>query len=141
MQLVHGTAILLGCCGVMLTGASGSGKTTLALELINRTRLSGRFATLVADDQVNVTTTNARLVARAPAALAGLAEIYGLSPRPVEAAASAVIDLVCDLRADAPRFQDPSTADIAGMALPSLILPQRSVVQSAGVIVAWLNSR
>jgi HPr kinase/phosphorylase len=35
-QLVHGTCLVIGGCGVLILGASGSGKSDLALRLIDQ---------------------------------------------------------------------------------------------------------
>lgn len=81
---IHGTALALAVdpdgplVGVLLRGAAGAGKTRTALHLIE-TCPFGRTA-LVADDHVNITHEPDGLIARAPAALAGLAEVRGAGP-------------------------------------------------------------
>ncbi len=45
---IHGTALVLGDRGILVTGPSGSGKTTLALALVGHFCTHGRFARLVA---------------------------------------------------------------------------------------------
>lgn len=81
-QLVHGTCLAIGGCGVLILGPSGSGKSDLALRLIDQ---PGRgigpetmTARLVADDQVVITRRGERLFAAPPAPLAGLIEVRGI---------------------------------------------------------------
>ena len=80
MMLLHASAVEIGGHAVLLTGASGRGKSDLALRLIDR------GAVLIADDQVQLTVDDARLLASPPAAIAGLVEIRGIGivelPRP-----------------------------------------------------------
>tara|TARA_B100000676_G_scaffold312637_1_gene387862 strand:+ start:8464 stop:8880 length:417 start_codon:yes stop_codon:yes gene_type:complete len=90
-MLVHGTCVNIAGAGVLLRGPSGSGKSDLALRLID----SG--AQLVADDQVNLTNEHGNLLARAPAALAGLLEVRGLGLVRVEYVEQASIHMVVDL--------------------------------------------
>lgn len=53
---------------LLILGPSGSGKSALALDLISR------GARLVADDRTDVTLEGGRLIASAPAAIAGMIE-------------------------------------------------------------------
>lgn len=141
MSLLHATALLLGERGLLIQGDSGSGKSTLALALIRRSGLAGRFARLVCDDQVELVSRAGRLVACAPAAIAGLAEVHGLSPVPISHEARAVIDLVFRLvdAGQAPRFQEEGQVAIEGCRLPVLDLPARNVEAAAAVIHARLG--
>lgn len=134
--------MVLGDRGVLIAGPSGSGKTALALLLIGRFHAAGRFARLVADDQLFVRAEAGRLVVAAPEAIAGLAEVRGLGPRPVPHQRSAVIDLVVRLvdPPESPRFAEPATETISGVALPRLDLPARDVTSSALAVTAWLKA-
>lgn len=69
---LHASAVAVGGRALLILGASGSGKSGLAL------RLMALGAELVADDRVLVERRGAGLVARAPAALAGLIEARGV---------------------------------------------------------------
>lgn len=88
---VHGTAIVVGTTGLLFIGASGSGKTAAALHCIGRARQRGLFSALVSDDQVLLDVAGGRIVARAPAAIAGLAEIRGSGIVPVETIGYAIL--------------------------------------------------
>lgn len=122
---VHGTAIAVGDCGLMLRGPSGAGKSDLALRLISTppavvraifTEMSAAAdptPSLVGDDQVVVTRGPGReLRIRAAEALRGLLEIRGLGVVTVayraEARLLAVIDLVGP--ADVERMPPPGQA-------------------------------
>jgi len=139
---LHATALVLGDRGVLITGPSGSGKTTLALTLIKAFGARGQFARLVGDDQLFVRAQSGRLVASSPETIAGLAEVFGVGPRPLRHLGSAVVDLVAKLveAADAPRFSDPLTEMIAGVALPRLDLPARNAAAASLAVAAWLKA-
>ncbi|MFD1747245.1 HPr kinase/phosphorylase [Rhizobium helianthi] len=74
---LHGTAVVLGKKGILITGPSGSGKSSLAFTLIAETVRQGSFAALVADDQILVSGNQQGIVARRPPSIAGLIEIRG----------------------------------------------------------------
>ena len=120
----HGVAVVLGDRGVLIAGPSGSGKTGLSLALIAHVRSSGWFARLVADDQVFLEARNGKPVCAAPAAIAGLAEIRGIGPRPVAFEPRSRIDLLVRLagRGQAPRFQEAETEMLERCATPCLTL-------------------
>ena len=126
---IHGTAILIGEHGVLITGPSGSGKTTLALALIDHCRERGLFSRLIGDDQLLVADHAGRLVCRAPAAIAGLVEVPGFGPRPMPSEPSGVIDLQIRLVPDAEmvRFQEDFSEPIAGRPVPRIDLAERNV--------------
>lgn len=113
---------MLGGDGVLIRGASGSGKTMSALSLIACWKGRGRFAGLVADDRVALAECAGRLVARAPAALAGLVEARGLGILPAEQVPAAVLRLVVDLAPTAVRLPDAEDlqAELLGVKLPRL---------------------
>ena len=136
---VHGTALALGRHGLFVIGPSGAGKTTLALTLIGEVSARGVFARLVSDDQAYVEAVNGRLVATVPAAIAGLAEIHGLGPRPAPHLNAAIVDLVVELVADAPRFQEDARWERDGAAAPLLRLPRRNVVACLPAILSRLG--
>lgn len=138
---LHASCVVLGDRGLLIGGKSGSGKTTLALALIDRWRAGGRFARLVADDRVLVRERFGRIIGRAPDAIAGLAEAYGLGPRPIETEAETVIDLVVELVAEqcVPRFDEGQTRSVRGCELPLLMLAERNAEGAALAISARLD--
>jgi len=141
-QNVHATAIVLGTRGLMIVGPSGSGKTALALALVDAWNRRGQFGRLVADDQILLTCTHGRLVGSAPAAIAGLAEIAGLGPRPLSWQPRAVIDGFCRLvpAADVPRLQDDRIETFHGVGLRGLDVPARNITAALPALTVWIET-
>ncbi len=120
---VHASAALVGDHGVLIRGASASGKSSLLLALI---MMDGARNALAADDRVVLAAHHGRLVASAPRELAGLIEVRGQGILRRPHVSPVVIDLVVDLlpAPACPRLPDPDGhAEIAGIALPRLVLP------------------
>lgn len=115
---MHATCVALAQGAVLLRGPSGAGKSDLALRLIEGGAL------LVADDQVLLAAENGRLVARAPAPIAGRMEVRGLGIVPVATAAEAPVLLLADLVAPdtVERMPEPASETILGIALPRVAL-------------------
>ena len=109
--------------GILLIGESGAGKSDLALRLI------AAGAWLVADDRVDISVENTRLIARPPAPLAGLIEIRNVGIVTLPHAPEASIALVVQLGTaeNLPRlpereqYQPPSGIDLAEKLRPPLI--------------------
>jgi serine kinase of HPr protein (carbohydrate metabolism regulator) len=137
----HATALLASDRGVLVAGPSGSGKTALALALIAHCRAHGVAGRLVSDDQVLLSVAGGRLVAAAPAPIAGLVELRGYGPVPVPAEARMVVDLLVRLvePADAPRIAAGASEVIAGVALPRLDLPAGSARTAALAVAGFLR--
>jgi len=116
---IHATCVARDGLGVLLRGASGAGKSDLGFRLIDR-----GFA-LVADDRVELCRDGERLLARAPASLAGLIELRGIGIVAMDApVAPAALGLVVDLVAPAAveRLPEPACATYLGIAVPLLAL-------------------
>jgi HPr kinase/phosphorylase len=131
---VHASAVAVGAHGVLIRGASGSGKSSLVLALIDRDPETTR---LVADDRVTLTVDSGRLVAAAPAPLAGKLEVRGLGIVDIGHVSPSTIALIVDLLpADqCPRMPEPAemAASVMGVVLPRLMLPIGAVDASARV--------
>jgi len=108
---MHATCVALGGAAVLLRGPAGAGKSDLALRLIEA------GARLVADDQVELAAEGGRLVARAPAAIAGMMEVRGVGLVPMAAAAAAPVALVADLVAAPERLPEPAAEAILGVSI------------------------
>jgi HPr kinase/phosphorylase len=120
---IHASAVLVGPRAVLIRGPSGSGKSQLALALLQAAE-EGRlaFARLVSDDRTLIDVAHQRLLAKPVPELAGLIEVYGLGIRRMPHEPQAVVFLVVDLAADAPRMPDPASqvAMLEGISLPRL---------------------
>ena len=120
-ETLHGTVVLVGAHGVLIRGAPAAGKSLLALALIDR------GARLVADDRVHVSACGGRLVASAPAAIAGLIELRGRGIVKVPHERSAVIRLVVDVvgeeALDRMPEDDQMTVALLGIPLPRQPVP------------------
>lgn len=118
---IHASAVLVGARAVLIRGPAGSGKSRLALRLIQAAAGGGLLlARLVADDRVHVEAVHGRLVARPPAALAGLLEVRGLGIQQLPYEPVAVASWVVDLDVAAPlRLPDAAAAraEVAGVTL------------------------
>lgn len=90
-QLVHATCVSLGGKGVLLLGEVGAGKSDLALRLIDR------GASLVADDQVQLTARDKKIMAAAPQALRGRIEVRGIGIMTMEYIPSVPLSLAVQL--------------------------------------------
>jgi serine kinase of HPr protein (carbohydrate metabolism regulator) len=114
--LVHATAVAIEGEAVLLRGASGSGKSDLALRLVDG------GARLVADDQVVLRRADNRLLASAPAAIAGLMEVRGIGIVRVEALETAPLVLIADmLPSDHVERMPPSRFEtLLGVAVPAI---------------------
>ena len=143
MENIHATGLVAGERGLLIVGASGSGKTSLALAVLAQAAGEGAFARLVCDDQIFVAPASGRLIAHAPAAIAGLAEARGLGPVPFPHEPRMIVDAVVRLVPpdEAPRFDPGETEEICGIALPRLSLPQCNVAAALPAVLALLRHR
>ena len=137
---IHATTLLAGRAGVLIEGSSGAGKSSLALAALEAFALRGRFAALVGDDRVWLERHAGRLVAHAPAPIAGRAELRGCGIVPVRFAPSAVIDLVVTLVPGAAieRMPEPQRVERHGVALPLVRLPMRETATGLTLLMHWL---
>jgi HPr kinase/phosphorylase len=97
LPTIHANAVLIGADGVLIRGPAGAGKSSLSRRLVDAASAAGRFARLVADDRVGLEVCSGRLVARAPASIAGLCEMRGRGVVPAAFETAAIVRLVVDL--------------------------------------------
>jgi serine kinase of HPr protein (carbohydrate metabolism regulator) len=113
-ETVHASCVAIGGRGVLITGASGRGKSDLALRLIDR------GARLVSDDYTALRAQRGRLIASAPASIAGKIEVRGVGIVDVDSLAQAPVCLLVDLNAAPPRMPEAQSAELLGQSIPSL---------------------
>jgi serine kinase of HPr protein (carbohydrate metabolism regulator) len=115
--LIHATCVAIGARAVLLTGPSGAGKSDLALRLIDR------GAVLVSDDQTALSVESDRLIAAAPATIAGKIEVRGLGIVAMPHLSPMPVALVIELsRPPLERIPEKRTRDLCGMAIPAIAL-------------------
>ncbi|MGP9804798.1 HPr kinase/phosphorylase [Paracoccus sp. NSM] len=119
MVQLHASTVALQGRGLIILGPSGSGKSSLALELM------AVGAVLVADDRTDLRAEAGRLIASAPAGIAGRIEARGLGILAAEAAPAAVT-LACDLgAAEDMRLPQWRHAEWLGVRVPLVLGPYR----------------
>ena len=125
MTRVHATCAALRhgrtWCAVLLRGPSGAGKSDLALRLLET------GWRLVADDQTELSRDGKRLVATAPARIAGMIEARGLGIVKVahdqlvrRASVVLLVDLAHPERIE--RLPEPASETLLGVDLPVVSL-------------------
>ena len=136
----HASVVVVGDRGVLIAGDSGLGKSSLAVSLIAHYRASGKFARLVADDQVFLTACAGRAVATTPAPIAGLIEVFGTGPAGMAFERQAVIDLVVELvPGAAPRLFEETLELLPGIFVPVIRLGGRNTSGALDAVAACLS--
>lgn len=112
-ETVHTSCVAIGGRAVLIGGLSGRGKSDLALRLIDR------GAALVSDDYTLVRRVEGRLLAGAPATIAGKIEVRGVGILEFPAERDVPVALFVDLDMDATRLPTAKEARmVAGVAIP-----------------------
>ena len=114
--ILHATCVAMGGRGVLLAGRSGAGKSDLALRLIDR------GAMLVSDDYCTLEARDGRLIARAPAAIAGQIEVRGLGILAMPHLPEADVALLVDLDSMPERMPEPAVRLVQGIRVPAVAL-------------------
>lgn len=133
---LHASAVALDGRGILIRGAARSGKSALVLALLRRGPSLGVAAQFVADDRVIAERHGETLRLSAPASLAGLIEISGVGIVAETARPSVDLWLVADLVPPATIRRHPGalSAEIAGLTVPLVRLPQREAALSADIL-------
>ena len=130
-ETIHASTVASDGRAVLITGPSGSGKSDLALRLIDR------GFTLVSDDQTIVRKDVDRLLAFAPANIAGKLEIRGIGIVEMEAASDIPIALLVELTSDIPRLPDDARErPILGIRLPLITINAMTASAPSKVAIA-----
>lgn len=130
-ETLHASTVSFDGRAVLITGRSGAGKSDLALRLLDR------GFTLVSDDQTLVHRDGDRLIASAPAAIAGKLEIRGLGIIDVEIAADLPVALLVELTSEVERLPDDSRdRQVLGVRLPLVSIDAMAASAAAKVVLA-----
>ena len=128
---VHASTVAIDGRAVLITGPSGSGKSDLALRLIDRGFI------LVGDDQTIVRRDGDRLVASAPARIAGKLEVRGIGIIEMETAGDVPVALLVELTSEIERLpEDNRTSAILGVSLPLVSIDAQAASAPAKVALA-----
>ena len=128
---VHASTVAIDGRAVLITGPSGSGKSDLALRLIDRGFI------LVGDDQTIVRRDGDRLVASAPARIAGKLEVRGIGIIEMETASDLPVALLVELTSEIERLpEDNHRSAILGVSLPLVSIDAQAASAPAKVALA-----
>lgn len=143
---IHATCIAVEGRAALIMGPSGAGKSDLALRAVTTTFNDGGravIAMLIADDQVLIERSGDRLLARAPATIAGRLEVRGMgivtlpsSPGPTE------VCLIADVSPGQAiaRLPDPPEArELLAVRLPLLRLAPFEAAAPHKLVLALLR--
>jgi serine kinase of HPr protein (carbohydrate metabolism regulator) len=130
-ETLHGSTVATEGRAVLITGPSGSGKSDLALRLLDR------GFTLVSDDQTIVKRDGSRLLASAPANIAGKLEIRGIGIVDMDVLTDIPVALIVELTSDIQRLPDDSRErPILGVALPLISIDAMTASAPSKVALA-----
>jgi serine kinase of HPr protein (carbohydrate metabolism regulator) len=130
-EALHASAVAIDGRAVLIMGPSGAGKSDLALRLLDR------GFTLVSDDQTLVRRDGDRLIASAPATIAGKLEIRGVGIVDMECVANVPVCLLVELTSDIQRLPDDSRErPILGVPLPLVSIDALTASAASKVALA-----
>jgi serine kinase of HPr protein (carbohydrate metabolism regulator) len=130
-ETVHASTVAIDGRAVLITGPSGAGKSDLTLRMLDR-----GFA-LVSDDQTIVKRDANRLLASAPASIAGKLEIRGIGIVEMEAVGDVPVALIVELTSDMQRLPDDSRErPILGVPLPLITIDAMTASAPAKLAIA-----
>jgi serine kinase of HPr protein (carbohydrate metabolism regulator) len=116
VTLIHASCVAIGGRAILIAGDSGSGKSDLALRLIDR------GGVLVSDDQTVLAVEGERLMAAAPATIAGQIEVRGLGIVAMPHRSPMPVSLLIELGASLERMPEPRRRSLCGVAVPAIAL-------------------
>jgi len=130
-EIIHASTVANDGRSVLITGPSGSGKSDLALRLLDR------GFTLVSDDQTIVRRDGDRLIAAAPATIAGKLEIRGIGIVEMKTASDTPVALVVELSSEIQRLPDNNRErPILGIAIPLISIDAMAASAASKVALA-----
>jgi serine kinase of HPr protein (carbohydrate metabolism regulator) len=130
-ETLHASCVALDGRAVLIIGISGSGKSDLSLRLLDR-----GFA-LVSDDQTIVRKMGDKLVASAPATIAGKLEIRGVGIVDMETVKDVPVALLVELTSDVVRLPDDSRErPVLGINIPLVSVDAMTASAASKVALA-----
>ncbi len=130
-ETLHASCVALDGRAVLITGISGSGKSDLSLRLIDRGFI------LVSDDQTIVRKSGEKLIATAPATIAGKLEIRGVGIVEMETVKDVQVVLIVELTSDIQRMPDDSRErPVLGVKLPLISVDATTASAASKVALA-----
>ena len=130
-ETLHASSVAKDGRAVLICGPSGAGKSDLSLQLFDR------GFTLVSDDRTVVYREGKRLIASAPAQIAGKLEIRGIGIVEVEAAKDVPVSLLVELTGDIERMPDEGRSrPILGVDLPMVSVDAKTASAASKVAIA-----
>ncbi|QNM83035.1 HPr kinase/phosphatase C-terminal domain-containing protein [Sphingomonas sabuli] len=130
-ETVHATCVASAGRAVLILGPSGSGKSDLALRLLDR------GFQLVSDDRTIISRDGGRLLASAPAQIAGKMEIRGFGIVDMESTEAVPIALAVELTSEVPRMpQENAARQFLGTDLPLVLIDAMTASAPSKVALA-----
>jgi serine kinase of HPr protein (carbohydrate metabolism regulator) len=130
-ETLHASCVALDGRAVLITGISGSGKSDLSLRLLDRGFI------LVSDDQTIVRKSGEKLIATAPATIAGKLEIRGVGIVEMETVKDVQVALLVELTSDIQRMPDDSRErPVLGVKLPLISVDATTASAASKVALA-----
>jgi serine kinase of HPr protein (carbohydrate metabolism regulator) len=130
-ETLHASTVASEGRAVLITGPSGSGKSDLALRLLDR------GFTLVSDDQTTVKRDGDRLLATAPANIAGKMEVRGVGIVDMERVSDIPVALLVELTSEIQRIPDDSRErPVLGVKLPIISIDAMTASAPSKVALA-----
>jgi serine kinase of HPr protein (carbohydrate metabolism regulator) len=130
-ETLHASCVALDGRAVLIIGISGSGKSDLSLRLLDR-----GFA-LVSDDQTIVRKMGDKLIASAPATIAGKLEIRGVGIVDMETVKDVPVALLVELTSDVVRLPDDSRErPVLGINIPLVSVDAMTASAASKVALA-----
>jgi serine kinase of HPr protein (carbohydrate metabolism regulator) len=130
-ETLHASCVALDGRAVLITGISGSGKSDLSLRLLDRGFI------LVSDDQTIVKKMGTKLIASAPATIAGKLEIRGVGIVDMGTVQDVPVALLVHLTSDVQRLPDDNRErPILGVNLPLVSVDAMTASAASKVALA-----
>jgi serine kinase of HPr protein (carbohydrate metabolism regulator) len=130
-ETIHASTVALDGRAVLIIGPSGSGKSDLALRMLDRD------FTLVSDDQTIVRRDGDRLIASAPATIAGKLEIRGVGIVEMETVRDVPVALLVELTSEIQRLPDDRRErPVLGVKLPLVSVDAQTASAASKVALA-----